>query len=98
MDIGFDRQRYRWENWDRDNERRRDILRTCALHAVMTLLHVTFSSRRTGVEILDDQFLGQIRAPFEKPLSRDSTRDTANNRSLELCTSIEHVFLDDWSV
>ncbi len=33
-----------------------------------------------------------------RELSGDSTRDTANKHSLELCTSIVHVFLDGWSV
>ena len=31
-------------------------------------------------------------------LLRDSIRDTANKRSLELCTTIVHVFLGGWSM
>jgi hypothetical protein len=31
-------------------------------------------------------------------LLRDSIRDTANKRSLELCATIVHVFLGGWSV
>ena len=33
-----------------------------------------------------------------RELSRDSTRDTANKHSLELCATIVHVFLDGWSL
>ncbi len=31
--------------------------------------HVAFSGVRTGAEILEDEFLGHVRAPFEKTLS-----------------------------
>jgi hypothetical protein len=33
-----------------------------------------------------------------RELSRDSTRDRANKLSLELCTSIVHIFFDGWSM
>jgi hypothetical protein len=35
---------------------------------------------------------------IRRELLRDSTRDTANKRSLELCATIVHVFLGGWSV
>jgi hypothetical protein len=69
MGVGFDQQRYRRENWDWNDERRCVILRPCAPYAMARLLHVTFSGCRARVEILEDHFFGQMRAPFEKPLA-----------------------------
>jgi hypothetical protein len=45
-----------------------------------------------------DILLDMLDERLSIPMSRDSTKETANKRSLELCATIVHLFLGGWSV
>jgi hypothetical protein len=46
------------------------MLRACALNAMARALHVALGCGRAGVEVLYNELLGQIRAPFKESSSR----------------------------